>query len=147
MSRQKTVKEENTDIEVDYSEKLIDAFLQNDKVKDIASQAEISTKTVQRLRKDSTFRQVIAERRFLLVNKALTTLQESLDDAVKTLVEVMTSDSTPPRERLEAVRLVMDTAERWGGNYNSIKSNYIHFEERMASEELDKKLLSFNSLL
>lgn len=148
MSRQKTVKEENTDIETtEYSETLINAYLQHDKIKDIAEVVGCSTKTIQRLQKDPQFRKVIAERRYLMVNKALSTLQQSLDDAVKTLVEIMTSDSTPPKERLEAVRLVMDTAERWGGSYYSIKNNYVNFEERLASEELDKKLLSFNSLL
>ena len=113
------------------SERTIKAFLQNDKIVDIAKAAGISRSTVYKLRNDSAFQEVLKERRAAMVTAATDLMRRYFVRDVQILQEIAENVDVPAGSRIYAINTLLTQLNTWTQN--------IDFEQRLAALEKETK--------
>ena len=113
------------------SEKTIRAFLQHDKIVDIAKAANLSRTTIYRLRDDKEFQAALTARRAAMVRQATDLMREYFVRDVQILQEIAEDTETPAGTRVYACNTLMSQLNTWTQN--------IDFEQRLAALEKETK--------
>jgi hypothetical protein len=112
-------------------EKAIAGLLLKPSIQQAAKYAGIGERTLLRWLKDDEFQKSYREARFHLVQQAITQIQETTGDAVKTLGEMLNNKKAPPAVRVRAASIIID---------NAIKATEIDNLEARISE-IEKTLI------
>ena len=97
----------------EYPEKMIDAFLTNFKVKDIAATAGVAVSTVNRYKNDPGFMAVLNERRAAIVGAAVDKMTESILKDADVLQEIIDDPKVNPAVRSNAINTKWVHIRQW----------------------------------
>lgn len=92
-----------------YSEKTINAFLTCNKISEIMKETGLGRTTIDRLRKDPVFQNILAERREAMLQGALDTMREQLQPAARRLIEIIEDPETPKQTAVNAIATLFTT--------------------------------------
>lgn len=96
-----------------YSEDIIQAFLFNSKVKDIAEETGLSTKTIGRYKQDPELQSIINERRLEYVKNCVSKLQSVMGECVDKLLDIIRDEETAPQVKVNAIQTVFKQCQEW----------------------------------
>lgn len=96
-----------------YTEKLISAFLEYDKISDIMRETGFSRNTVTRYRDDPKFQDILNQRRAQMIKSSVRGMQRSLMDCVNVLNRIINDDDISPQVRLNAVQIMLSQCKVW----------------------------------
>ncbi len=96
-----------------YTEKLISAFLEYDKISDIMRETGLSRNTVTRYRDDPKFQDILNQRRAQMIKSSVRGMQRSLMDCVNVLNRIINDDDISPQVRLNAVQIMLSQCKVW----------------------------------
>lgn len=111
----------------EYNEVLIQAFLSNYKVKDIAAAAGLNVSTINKYKRDPAFMAVLNERRSAIVNAAVDRMTESILNDVSVLQKIIDDESVNAGIRVNAVNVKWLHLREW--------KSLIDFESRLRAIE------------
>lgn len=97
----------------DYPEKLIGAFLENYRVKDIAQAAGLAVSTINKYKRDPAFIAVLNERRSAIVGAAVDRMSESILKDADVLQEIIEDPKVNPAVRANAVNTKWTHLRAW----------------------------------
>lgn len=120
------------------SEKTINAFLQNDKIVDIAKSAGLSRSTVYRLLHDSDFQAALTERRAAMVRAATDMMRRYFARDIQILQDIAEDGSVSAGTRVYACSVLMGQLNTWTQN--------VDFEQRLATLEKETKNGDFRQI-
>ena len=115
-----------------YSEKVIQAFLKNSRVKDIAADAGIGVATVRTYRQDPELQRILRERKREMVTAAIDTMRSFLCEGAEILIKLIRDPDTPPQTRVNALNLLFSQLRDWSIN--------LELEERVAVLEIAENI-------
>ena len=113
------------------SERTIRAFLQHDKIVDIAKAAGISRSTVYKLMKDDVFQTVLQERRAAMVSAGTDLMRRYFVRDVQILQDIAEDLDVPAGTRAYACQILMNQLSTWMQN--------VDYEQRLAALEKETK--------
>ena len=96
-----------------YSEKVINAFLEYDKVTDIMAATGLSRGTIDKYRKDEEFQKVLFERKERFVAAAVAKMQASLSKGADVLQRIIENEAVSPQTRVNAVSVLFAQCKSW----------------------------------
>lgn len=96
-----------------YTEELISAFLEYDKISDIMRATGLSRNTVSRYRDDSQFQEILNQRRVQIIRRSVQKMQQSLTDCVNVLNRIINNDDISPQIRVNAIQIMMSQCKSW----------------------------------
>lgn len=99
-----------TEVKAVPDEKIIASLLEHKTVKSAAEAAGISTRTLYDRSKTKEFRSLYQSAKNDVLRKAVFTMNQSLSEAVNTIVEVMTNKDNNPATRLQAAQTLLNSA-------------------------------------
>ena len=99
-------------------EKTIAGLLLKPSIEQAARYGGISPRTLLRWLKNDEFQNAYREARFHLVQQAITQIQETTSNAVKTLCEILNNSEAPPAVRVRAASIIIDNAIKGTEIYN-----------------------------
>ena len=111
----------------EYNEVLIQAFLSNYKVKDIAAAAGLNVSTINKYKRDPAFMAVLNERRSAIVNAAVDRMNESILKDVSVLQKIIDDDEVNAAVRVNAINIKWLHLREW--------KSLIDFESRLRALE------------
>jgi Helix-turn-helix of insertion element transposase len=94
-------------------EKAIIALLNNPTVKSAAAEARIADVTLFRWLRDEQFKAAYREARRRIMETALNHLQSACAEAVEVVRFTLQNATTPPGQRLQAAKMILETAMRF----------------------------------
>ena len=96
-----------------YSEKVINAFLENEKVVDIMSATGLSRGTINKYRDDEDFQRVLFERKEQFVSAAVTRMQSALSEAAEVLKDIINNEDIAAQVRVNAISVLFQQCKAW----------------------------------
>lgn len=111
----------------DYPEKLIGAFLENYRVKDIAQAAGLAVSTINKYKRDPAFIAVLNERRSAIVGAAVDRMSESILKDADVLQSIISDPGVNPAVRVTAINTKWVHLREWKA--------LIDFENRLRALE------------
>lgn len=99
--------------DMEYTEKIIEAFLTYNTNKEIADSLGVSVRTVQNYKKDTELKKILNKRRLEIVNSAIHKMEMSLYSAIEILVSIMKDTTVSPQIRLNAVNMLLSFSKNW----------------------------------
>lgn len=96
-----------------YSEKVINAFLENDKVVDIMSATGLSRSTIERYRADSKLQRILSERKAVFVEAAVLKMQKTLSESADVLHRIIKNEEISPQVRVNAIQVLFTQCRSW----------------------------------
>ncbi len=97
----------------DYPEKLIGAFLENYRVKDIAKAAGLAVSTINRYKRDPAFMAALNERRSAIVSAAVDRMRESILKDADVLQGIIEDPEVNPAVRANAINTKWTHLRAW----------------------------------
>ena len=103
---------------MNYTQKMIDAFLNYSKAKDIAAAAGVSQRTVERLRANDEFMGILQQIKDDYIKTASNKLQTAAATVADKLIEIITSDDAEITiaNKLKAISIFFDVTLTIKGN-------------------------------
>ena len=96
-----------------FTEDLIAAFLEYDKISDIMRATGLSRNTVTRYRDDPQFQDILNQRRVQIIRRSVQQMQHSLTDCVNVLNRIINNDDISPQIRVNAIQIMMSQCKSW----------------------------------
>lgn len=96
-----------------FTEDLISAFLEYDKIADIMRATGLSRNTVTRYRDDPQFQDILNQRRVQIIRRSVQKMQQSLTDCVNVLNRIINNDDISPQIRVNAIQIMMSQCKSW----------------------------------
>ena len=96
-----------------YSEKIINAFLENDKVVDIISVTGLSRSTIERYRADPELQRILSERKAAYVEAAVLKMQKTLAESADVLQRIIKNEEVSPQVRVNAIQVLFTQCRNW----------------------------------
>lgn len=96
-----------------YSEKVINAFLENDKISDIMAATGLSRGTINKYREDEDFQRVLFERKEQFVSAAVTKMQAALSESAEVLQKIIKNEDISPQVRINAISVLFQQCKNW----------------------------------
>ncbi len=96
-----------------YTEELISAFLEYDKISDIMRATGLSRNTVSKYRDDSHFQEILNQRRVQIIRRSVQKMQQSLTDCVNVLNRIIKNDEISPQIRVNAIQIMLSQCKSW----------------------------------
>lgn len=96
-----------------FTESMIAAFLEHDKISDIMRATSLSRNTVTRYRDDPQFQDILNQRRVQVIRRSVQKMQQSLTDCVNVLNRIIADDSISPQIRVNAIQIMMSQCKSW----------------------------------
>lgn len=93
-------------------EQIIAALLTAGSVREAADSLKISPGTIYERRRDKEFQAAYSEAKGDLVRGAVTAINNSLTDSVKTIAAIMNDQSVNPATRLQAAQTIINSADK-----------------------------------
>lgn len=104
-----------------YSETLIQAFLQYDKVVDIMEATGLSRSTIARYRDSPDFQKVLSDRRTAYVEAAVTKMQAFMCEGVETLQKIIRDKNTSAQVKVNAIQILFAQCKSWTETVDILK--------------------------
>ena len=114
-----------------FTEDLIAAFLEYDKISDIMRATGLSRNTVTRYRDDPQFQDILNQRRVQIIRRSVQKMQQSLTDCVNVLNRIINNDDISPQIRVNAIQIMMSQCKSW--------TETAHLAERVEALERQSK--------
>lgn len=96
-----------------YSEKVINAFLENDKIIDIMAATGLSRSTIDRYRADPKLQKILSERKAAFVEAAVLKMQKSLSEGADVLQRIIKNEEVSPQVRVNAIQVLFAQCKGW----------------------------------
>lgn len=96
-----------------FTEDLIAAFLEYDKISDIMRATGLSRNTVTRYRDDPQFQGILNQRRVQIIRRSVQKMQQSLADCVNVLNRIINDGDISPQIRVNAIQIMMSQCKSW----------------------------------
>ena len=96
-----------------FTEDLIAAFLEYDKISDIMRATGLSRNTVTRYRDDPQFQDILNQRRVQIIRRSVQKMQQSLTDCVNVLNRIINDGDISPQIRVNAIQIMMSQCKSW----------------------------------
>lgn len=96
-----------------YSEKVISAFLENDKVVDIMSATGLSRSTIERYRADPELQRILSERKAAFIEAAVLKMQKTLSESADVLQRIIKNEEVNPQTRVNAIQVLFTQCRNW----------------------------------
>lgn len=96
-----------------YSEKIISAFLESDKITEIMEKTGLSRSTVDRYKKDPDLQFILAERRTMIVESAISKMEAAMVDAAETLRKIIADENVGAQTRIYAISTLFSQCRSW----------------------------------
>ena len=96
-----------------FTEDLIAAFLEYDKISDIMRATGLSRNTVTRYRDDPQFQDILNKRRVQIIRRSVQKMQQSLSNCVNVLNRIINNDDISPQIRVNAIQIMMSQCKSW----------------------------------
>ena len=96
-----------------FTEDLIAAFLEYDKISDIMRVTGFSRNTVTRYRDDPQFQDILNQRRVQIIRRSVQKMQQSLANCVNVLNRIINNDDISPQIRVNAIQIMMSQCKSW----------------------------------
>ena len=97
----------------EYPETLIEAFLTEYKLIDIARVTGLGRETVRRYKNDPDFQAVLTERRSAMVSAAVDRMTEYMTEDVEILQAVIRDPDTSAQTKVNAIQVMMNQLQTW----------------------------------
>lgn len=104
-----------------YSEKVINAFLEHDKITDIMAATGLSRGTIDKYRKDEEFQKVLFERKERFVAAAVSKMQASMSRGAEVLQRIIENESVAPQTRVNAISVLFAQCKAWTTELDLLK--------------------------
>lgn len=104
-----------------YSEKLIQSFLQYDKIVDIMKATGLSRSTIMRYRDSLDFQKVLSDRRTAYVEAAVTKMQSFMCEGVETLQKIIRDEEVSAQTKVNAVQILFAQCKSWTETVDILK--------------------------
>lgn len=104
-----------------YSEKVINAFLEHDKITDIMTATGLSRGTIDKYRKDEDFQKVLFERKERFVAAAVARMQSTLFEAAEALKDIINNKDIPAQVRVNAISVLFQQCKNWTTELDILK--------------------------
>lgn len=104
-----------------YSETLIQAFLQYDKIVDIMKATGLSRSTIVRYRDSPDFQKVLSDRRTAYVETAVTKMQAFMCEGVETLRDIIRDENTSAQVKVNAIQILFAQCKSWTETVDVLK--------------------------
>ena len=104
-----------------YSEKIINAFLEHDKISDIMSATGLSRGTINKYRDDEDFQRVLFERKEQFVSAAVARMQSSLFEAAEVLQDIINNENVSAQVRVNAISVLFQQCKNWTTELDILK--------------------------
>lgn len=104
-----------------YSEKVINAFLEHDKITDIMIATGLSRGTIDKYRKDEDFQKVLFERKERFVAAAVAKMQASLSKGADVLQCIIENELVAPQTRVNAISVLFAQCKAWTTELDLLK--------------------------
>ena len=96
-----------------YSEKVINAFLEHDKITDIMEVTKLSRSTIDRYKADPKLQKILSERKAAFVEAAVTKMQAALSESVEILEKIIKNENVAPQTRINAISILFSQCKNW----------------------------------
>lgn len=96
-----------------YSEKIINAFLDNDKVIDIMAATGLSRSTIERYRADPELQKILSDRKAAFVEAAVLKMQKTLSESADVLQKIIKNEDISPQVRVNAIQVLFTQCRNW----------------------------------
>ena len=96
-----------------YSEKIVNAFLENDKVVDIMNATGLSRSTIERYRADPELQRILSERKAAFVEVAVLKMQKTLSESADVLQRIIKNEEINPQTRVNAIQVLFTQCKNW----------------------------------
>ena len=96
-----------------FTEDLIAAFLEYDKISDIMRATGFSRNTVTRYRDDPQFQDILNKRSVQIIRRSVQKMQQSLSNCVNVLNRIINNDDISPQIRVNAIQIMMSQCKSW----------------------------------
>ncbi len=104
-----------------YSETLIQAFLQHDKIVDIMEATGLSRSTIVRYRDSPDFQKALSDRRTVYVETAVTKMQAFMCEGVETLQNIIRDKNTSAQVKVNAIQILFAQCKSWTETVDVLK--------------------------
>ena len=96
-----------------YSETIITAFLENDKITDIMAATKLSRSTIERYRADPELQKVLSDRKAAFVEAAVLKMQKTLAESADVLQRIIKNEEVSPQVRVNAIQVLFTQCRNW----------------------------------
>ena len=96
-----------------FTEDVISAFLEHDKISDVMRTTGLSRNTVTRYRDDPQLQDILNQRRVQIIRRSVQKMQQSLTDCVNVLNRIISNDKISPQIRVNAIQVMMSQCKSW----------------------------------
>ena len=96
-----------------YSEKLIEAFLTEYRIIDIARVTGLGRDTVRKYKNDPEFQAVLTERRSAMVSAAVDKMTSFMNEDIEILQTVIRDPETSAQTKVNAIQVMMNQLQSW----------------------------------
>ena len=96
-----------------YSEKIVNAVLENDKVVDIMSAPGLSRSTIERYRADPELQRILSERKAAFIEAAVLKMQKTLSESADVLQRIIKNEEINPQTRVNAIQVLFTQCRNW----------------------------------
>lgn len=97
----------------EYSEKVISAFLEHDKITDIMKATGLSRATIDRYRKDGELQKILTERKAMFIEAAVSQMQAGLTESVEVLRGIIKDKKVNLQARIYAISTLFTACRNW----------------------------------
>lgn len=104
-----------------YSEKIVSAFLEYDKISDIMSATGLSRGTINKYRDDEDFQRVLFERKEQFVSAAVARMQSTLFEAAEALQDIINNKNVSAQVRVNAISVLFQQCKNWTTELDILK--------------------------
>ena len=115
------------------NEEIIAALMQHGTIKEAATAAGTTPRTVYDRMKDREFRSAYMEAKNDIIRKAVFNINAKLSEAIETVVNIMTDENANPAIRLQAAQTIISNASKFAERLTE--------DERRSREEAKHSLL------
>lgn len=98
---------------VNYTEEMIQAFMELPKNKDVAERLGIHIQTVAKYRRDPELQSLIRERRTELTKRAVNKMSGMIDNSLDKLNEIINDPETAAQTRVNAIQVLYSQYKAW----------------------------------
>ena len=96
-----------------FTEDVISAFLEHDKISDVMRITGLSRNTVTKYRDDPQLQDILNQRRVQIIRRSVQKMQQSLTDCVNVLNRIISNDKISPQIRVNAIQVMMSQCKSW----------------------------------
>ncbi len=96
-----------------YTENIIEAFLEHDKISEIMRITGLSRNTLTRYRDDPQFQDILNQRRVQIIRRSVQKMQQSLSDCVNVLNRIINDETISPQIRVNAIQTMLSQCKTW----------------------------------